>query len=305
MRLDKWIPFNFNLASAINNLNLNNIPNNSSSSLNNINPNSSSGTTSIVKRLQFGVALINHNLYIVGGRDGLKTLNTVDCFDIQKESWTSLPQMITHRHGLQAAFLGTDSVLYAVGGHDGWSFLNSVERFDLDSKTWNYVASMSNARSTLGVSVIGNILYAVGGRDANVCLNSVEQFNPLTNKWTQCAPMYKKRGAVAVTSLNGFIYAIGGHEATSTLANSNRYECGERYDPKIDQWTIINTISRPREAIAATSLGHNSIFIAGGYDGHKYLSECEKYDPFKNEWAKVQIFSLNYFTLSILLIIIY
>lgn len=98
----------------------------------------------------------------------------------------------------------------------------------MESKTWSYVASMSNPRSTLGIAVIGNILYAVGGRDANVCLSSVEYFNPLTNRWTQCASMYKRRGAVAVTALNGFIYAIGGHENTSTLANSNRYDCGER-----------------------------------------------------------------------------
>lgn len=29
------------------------------------------------------------------------------------------------------------------------------------------------------------------------------------------------------------------------------------------------------------------MFIAGGYDGHKFMTECEKYDPVKNEWTKV------------------
>lgn len=284
-RIDKWTSFK-----PSTNCITSSQPTGSVSNGNNLN--SSHTNTNALKRLQFGVAILNSQfLYIVGGRDGLKTLNTVDCFDILKETWSSSTPMITHRHGLQSTFIGTEpSILYAVGGHDGWSFLSTVERFDLDSKTWSYVASMSNARSTLGIAVIGNLLYAVGGRDANICLNSVEQFNPLTNRWTVCASMYKKRGAVAVTALNGFIYAIGGHENTSTLATNSRYDCGERYDPKNDQWTMITNIMRAREAISASNLGTNYIYIAGGFDLNSHFrNECERFDPIKNEWTKVRL----------------
>jgi len=52
------------------------------------------------RRLQFGVAVIEDKLYIVGGRDGLKTLNTVECYDTKKKSWSLMPPMSTHRHGL-------------------------------------------------------------------------------------------------------------------------------------------------------------------------------------------------------------
>jgi hypothetical protein len=52
------------------------------------------------RRLQFGVAVVDQRLYVVGGRDGLKTLNTVECYDIKSKTWTSLPPMSTHRHGL-------------------------------------------------------------------------------------------------------------------------------------------------------------------------------------------------------------
>lgn len=34
-------------------------------------------------RLQFGVAVVGGKLFVVGGRDGLKTLNTVDYWDMQ------------------------------------------------------------------------------------------------------------------------------------------------------------------------------------------------------------------------------
>ena len=78
--------------------------------------------------MQFGVAVVGERLYVVGGRDGLKTLNSVECWDLNGEvSWHTLAPMHTHRHGLGVAHL--KGPIYAVGGHDGWSYLNTVERY--------------------------------------------------------------------------------------------------------------------------------------------------------------------------------
>lgn len=52
------------------------------------------------RRLQFGAAVIDNKLYVVGGRDGLKTLNIVECYDFKNKTWTGMPSMSTHRHGL-------------------------------------------------------------------------------------------------------------------------------------------------------------------------------------------------------------
>ena len=52
------------------------------------------------RRLQFGVAVVDGKIFVVGGRDGLKTLNTVECYDPATKTWTFLPPMSTHRHGL-------------------------------------------------------------------------------------------------------------------------------------------------------------------------------------------------------------
>lgn len=57
-------------------------------------------TTMWGKRLQFGAAVVDRKLIIAGGRDGLKTLNTVECFDFSTRNWSTLPSMIVHRHGL-------------------------------------------------------------------------------------------------------------------------------------------------------------------------------------------------------------
>nr|UZC49351.1 kelch-like protein [Carassius auratus]WEX30160.1 Kelch-like protein 4-B [Carassius auratus] len=104
------------------------------------------------RRLQFGVAVIDNKLYVVGGRDGLKTSNMVECYNPVTKVWSTMPPMSTHRHGLGIAVL--EGPMYAVGGHDGWSYLNTVERWDPQARQWNYVASMSTPRSTVGVTAL-------------------------------------------------------------------------------------------------------------------------------------------------------
>lgn len=56
------------------------------------------------RRLQFGVAVIDNKLYVVGGRDGLKTSNMVECYNPINNVWSTMPPMSTHRHGLGECF---------------------------------------------------------------------------------------------------------------------------------------------------------------------------------------------------------
>lgn len=68
------------------------------------------------RRLQFGVAVIDQRLYVVGGRDGLKTLNTVECYNPRSNTWSVMPPMATHRHGLGEP-LNSDLSLWV-----GWGY---------------------------------------------------------------------------------------------------------------------------------------------------------------------------------------
>lgn len=52
------------------------------------------------RRLQFGAAIIDTKLYIVGGRDDLRTLNTADYIDLKTMLWSCMSSMSTSRHGL-------------------------------------------------------------------------------------------------------------------------------------------------------------------------------------------------------------
>lgn len=73
------------------------------------------------RRLQFGVAVLDDKLYVVGGRDGLKTLNTVECYNPKTKTWSVMPPMSTHRHGL-GKYNCADSLKISRSSHSTFTF---------------------------------------------------------------------------------------------------------------------------------------------------------------------------------------
>lgn len=63
--------------------------------------------------------------------------------------------------------------------------------------------------------------------------------------------MYCRRG-IALACLGAAIYAVGG------LDDSTCYSLVERYDPSVDQWTMVANMNIPRGGVGVTALkvGH-------------------------------------------------
>lgn len=67
-------------------------------------------------------------MYISGGFDDNAPLDSVERYDPDKNTWSSVVSMLCPRGGVGVAALG--GKLYAVGGHDGTNYLSSVEEYD-------------------------------------------------------------------------------------------------------------------------------------------------------------------------------
>lgn len=83
------------------------------------------------RRLQFGAVIVDKKLIVVGGRDGLKTLNTVECFDFSTLTWSTLPPMNVHRHGL-----GINTVVENLRGSTSLTLIKN--RNDIDPAQIHY-----------------------------------------------------------------------------------------------------------------------------------------------------------------------
>src|SRR6516165_5735262 len=126
---------------------------------------------------------VDNRIYAIGGAkipagmelpDGLNVrgpvelVGTIEVFDTEKNSWTTLKSMPLARNHHDVAYL--DGRLYVIGGAigscfpGGWSSnvpMNEV--YDIATETWSTRAPMPNARSAIGAAALDGKFYAVSG----------------------------------------------------------------------------------------------------------------------------------------------
>ena len=66
--------------------------------------------------------------------------------------------------------------------------------------------------------------------------------------WKKVCPMNIRRSAVGAAVLANRIYVVGGYDGNSSL---NSVEC---YDPEMNQWKFVASMSTLRSAAGVTSL---------------------------------------------------
>ena len=92
--------------------------------------------------------------------------------------------------------------------------------------------------------------------------------------------MSTTREGVQLASLDGAVYAVGGDNGVSILNTV------ERYDPRIDQWSVCVPMSYRRRYFGASVL-KNKIYVVGGSDYDEDHNSVECYDPRMNRWLSL------------------
>ena len=112
-------------------------------------------------------------LYVIGGRNKLRCLNTVERYCPDLGHWEMLPAMLDVRTAVGVASLG--GKLYAVGGEcecrlhrERTMYLNTVECYDPISNEWTYAASMQCSRSFAAVVSLEGVYDVVGNHGYSV-----------------------------------------------------------------------------------------------------------------------------------------
>ncbi|NXR87316.1 KLH28 protein, partial [Hypocryptadius cinnamomeus] len=244
-----------------------------------------------IPRYEFGVCVLEQKMYVVGGIathvcQGIsyrKHESSVECWDPDTNTWSSLERMFESRSTLGVAVLAGE--LYALGGYDGQSYLRSVEKYIPKVKEWQLVAPMSRTRSCFAAAVLDGMIYAIGGYGP-AHMNSMERYDPSKNSWETVASMADKRINFGVGVMLGFIFVVGGHNGVSHLSSI------ERYDPHQNQWTVCRPMKEPRTGVdvAPFSAGvgaaviDNHLYVVGGHSGSSYLNTVQRYEPISDSW---------------------
>ncbi|XP_070601893.1 actin-binding protein IPP [Erythrolamprus reginae] len=177
--------------------------------------------------------------------------------------------------------------IYAIGGYTRlqggrWSdsrALSCVERFDTFSQYWTTVSSLHQARSGLGVTVVGGMVYAIGGEKDSMIFDCTERYDPITKQWAAVASMNHPRCGLGVCTTYGTIYALGGWVGAEIGTSV------ERFDPEENTWEIVGSMAVPRYNFGCCEI-RGLIYAVGGI-GNEEIELCsvEVYDPLSKRWS--------------------
>ncbi|KAH0617742.1 hypothetical protein JD844_016287, partial [Phrynosoma platyrhinos] len=125
-------------------------------------------------------------------------------------------------------------------------------------------------------------LYVIGGRNETGYLSSVECYNLETNEWRYVSSLPQPLAAHAGAVHNGKIYISGFSHLDVMLV-----EC---YDPKGDQWNILQTPILEGRSGPGCAVLDDSIYLVGGYSWSMgaYKSSTICYSPEKGTWTELE-----------------
>ena len=221
----------------------------------------------------FGMAALNNQLVLVGGRIKLKnnTTNVLGVWDERSQIWTQpFPEMPTSRH--TPSVISYQKWLVVAGGkNETDSYFNKLELLDTHSGQWYEGPSLPSGYSEMSSVINGNMWYLSRGfssRGSNkhlfsVCLDELisqaisqtaagATSPPTPSPWQTLTDPPLISSTVLV--LNGALLAVGG----STTSAIHHYQPSDRC------WVKVGDLPTKRSQCACAVLPYGEIFIAGG-----------------------------------------
>eukprot|EP00540_Astrosyne_radiata_P004116 CAMPEP_0116841706 /NCGR_PEP_ID=MMETSP0418-20121206/11093_1 /TAXON_ID=1158023 /ORGANISM="Astrosyne radiata, Strain 13vi08-1A" /LENGTH=502 /DNA_ID=CAMNT_0004472201 /DNA_START=77 /DNA_END=1585 /DNA_ORIENTATION=+ len=220
---------------------------------------------------RYGIAatVAGSQLLVCGGRNPSGHFPTVEAYDTEKDTWTTLSSMPTARWGCAAVTI--DAKLFVIGGYNG-SYLSCVEMMDLNTQTWTTLPSMKHQRYGCSAGVIGQFVIVVGGYDRNKDLNTAELFDPTTQQWMDMPDMSHSHYHGALVVIGTRAYVIG---------DGNKHV--EMFHLETRQWTALPSMKTNfSEGITAVAVGRLIVVCGGGTD------VVEAFDTESQTWSFLQ-----------------
>ncbi len=149
---------------------------------------------------------------------------------------------------------------------------------DVAGASWRTTSNSGPTLSELPSARIDDAIYVAGGfRNGFFSLNELWRYQPASNTWSQLQGMPGIRDHAMMVAFKGHLYFFGGFISGGGIgpAQSNTW----RYDPDLNQWTVLTPMPMARAAGGAVVIGEH-IYVAGG-DMNGFIS---RYSPAEDSW---------------------
>ena len=214
-----------------------------------------------------GAAVLNGNLYVVGGLSGGEFSSNV--YRFSETGWTEAAALSTSLSFNAVAMF--NGAIYSVGGNNSGGVTNGVYRFD--GTAWTEVAPLPAVRTVGRAAVRDGSLYFFGGHDGTDFSANVYRYDG-TN-WHDSVSLPFALTEPAATEYNGDIYVMGGARVgTYYLTNTFRFDG--------TSWTSVESL--PTACVGMTAVVHSNEIVTIGGNGGSTFSNSYRYNG--SEWRE-------------------
>ncbi|KAB0397580.1 hypothetical protein E2I00_016937 [Balaenoptera physalus] len=157
-------------------------------------------------RWRHKMAVVQGQLFVVGGFDGLQRLCSVERYDPFSNTWAAaapLPEAVS-----SAAVAPCAGRLYVMGGagRDGVS-TNKVQCFDPKEDRWSLRSPAPFSQRCLEAVSLEDTIYVVGG-----LMSKIFTYNPGMDVWGEAAVLPSPVESCGVTVCDGKVHILGGRD---------------------------------------------------------------------------------------------
>jgi hypothetical protein len=237
------------------------------------------------KRREHTLTLLdNGKVLAAGGINETGGVTVCELYDPATGLWSATGSLNVQRYAHTATKLLNGKVLVASGCFGG-SHTTSAEIYDPATGQWTTTGSLGSPRCMHEAVLLpdGRVLVA-GGYAWSDFWRTSEVYNPATGTWSPAASMNSPRYRFASAMLrNGKVLAVGGASANNS---SLPVASAEVYDPLLNVWTLVGSMSTNRYSFKATLLPNGDVLVAGGATfGGVALPTAELFSPQSGQWT--------------------
>ncbi|KAF8399938.1 hypothetical protein HHK36_015809 [Tetracentron sinense] len=144
------------------------------------------------------------------------------------------------------------------------------------------------SKAGFGVVVLNGKLLVISGKlvdEMTRCASAdVYQYDSCLNRWNKLANMNVARYDFACAEVDGMVYAVGGYGTDGESLSS-----AEVYDPDNNQWTLIESLRRPRWGCFAFGF-ENKLYVMGGRSSFTIGNSkfVDIYNPKQQTWGEMK-----------------
>uniref|UniRef100_A0A3B4AQA1 Attractin/MKLN-like beta-propeller domain-containing protein n=1 Tax=Periophthalmus magnuspinnatus TaxID=409849 RepID=A0A3B4AQA1_9GOBI len=176
--------------------------------------------------------LLGSKLYVAGGRQCKRPVKTLEVYDTETRSWSTLPAQPCKRSyaGVLWDPMGRLCLLGGLrqgGGHQNSKFTKNVNIFDTNQGVWlkseETVAMKTKRADFVAAYLRGRMIVAGGLGHEPSALDTVEAFHPERKKWERLAPMTFPRCSASSIVIKDRLLVVGGVNQVPSAAHEILY----------------------------------------------------------------------------------